>query len=254
MSVLILLALPLSSLAQEARGVAEHVVIADAANIQNGHLISFDSSGYHLAATPYDANLAGVAALTPAVAWSNVGSSGTVPLVKSGTAAALVSSANGNIAPGDWLTSSETPGVAIKATQAGMMIGRARQAYESDDGSQVVPITIVVDRQFAVPDQQVSGLPRSFGEFGNLLATGTQIATSGVAHISIRFLLAVLVLVVSLTFAYWIYARSTTNTITALGRNPLARVSILASTATSLGIATIIVVVGIVLALIILGL
>ena len=40
---------------------------------------------------------------------------------------------NGNIAPGDYLTSSSTPGVAMKSNGSGPVIGQALSSYDGQD-------------------------------------------------------------------------------------------------------------------------
>jgi cysteine-rich repeat protein len=56
-----------------------------------------------------------------------------------------VSTENGAIEPGDYLTSSTKPGVAMKATQAGPVIGKALEVYNNSDPNQVGKILVFVN-------------------------------------------------------------------------------------------------------------
>lgn len=58
-------------------------------------------------------------------------------LALAGRVPVKVSTENGAIAIGDYLTSSSTPGVAMKATKAGQVIGMALEAYEGADPGKV---------------------------------------------------------------------------------------------------------------------
>ncbi len=54
------------------------------------------------------------------------------PLVLGGRVPVKVTNENGPIEVGDWLTSSSIPGVAMKATHSGSVIGKALEAYNSE--------------------------------------------------------------------------------------------------------------------------
>ena len=84
------------------------------------------------ASTPYDSALMGVVSTSPyQVGGKDDGHS--VILALTGRVPVKVSTENGPIKPGDPLTSSSTPGVAMKATKPGDIIGTALAAY---DGTQ----------------------------------------------------------------------------------------------------------------------
>ena len=104
----------------------------------SGSVVSYDyqssiqKSGLWVgyATTTYESGLAGVVA--------NEGDSvlrfgtGDIDVALSGKAIVRVNTTNGDIKVGDYLTSSEVPGVAVKATQSGWVVG---QAFEGFSGS-----------------------------------------------------------------------------------------------------------------------
>ncbi|MEK7590933.1 MAG: hypothetical protein AAB489_01865, partial [Patescibacteria group bacterium] len=65
-------------------------------------------------------------------------------LALAGRVPVMVSDENGPIRPGDLLTTSSTPGVAMKATKAGPIIGKALSAY---NGTCIGMVTIFVQNQ-----------------------------------------------------------------------------------------------------------
>ncbi|WKZ27142.1 MAG: hypothetical protein QY311_00050 [Candidatus Paceibacterota bacterium] len=73
------------------------------------------------------------------------------PLVLAGRAPVKVSLENGPIAPGDRLTSSSTPGVAMKATNAGMIIGVALEAFDGTATTSPVRIMTFVNVGYWAP-------------------------------------------------------------------------------------------------------
>ena len=119
----------------------------DSSAIPVGTLMSYIAGSYgsgtrlkvHTATTSYDSAIAGVAmpeddsgsALTLGI--------GNINLAVSGRALVRVSTANGSIGEGDYLTSSNIPGVAAKALTSGMVIGRALESYSGAiDGTPIL--------------------------------------------------------------------------------------------------------------------
>ncbi|MBP9714923.1 MAG: hypothetical protein KBD52_00305 [Candidatus Pacebacteria bacterium] len=91
------------------------------------------NAGVKKSITPYDPHVLGVISTTPnMVMGGEIAPEGVkmVPLALAGRVPVRVSTMNGNIKPGDYLTSSSISGVAMKATKAGPVIGRALGIYE----------------------------------------------------------------------------------------------------------------------------
>ncbi len=74
------------------------------------------------------------------------------PVALAGRVPVKVSTENGNIVAGDYLTLSNTPGVAMRATESGNVIGRALEDYS---GSTVSKITMFVDNTYYAGDATV---------------------------------------------------------------------------------------------------
>ncbi|PIS15036.1 hypothetical protein COT63_02075 [Candidatus Shapirobacteria bacterium CG09_land_8_20_14_0_10_38_17] len=75
-----------------------------------------------------------------------------VPVALAGRVPSKVSTINGLIAIGDPITSSEIPGVGMKATKGGPIVGRALEPYDNPDPKAVGKILVFVNVSWYDPD------------------------------------------------------------------------------------------------------
>ena len=131
--------------------LAEWMPSSDVSQLAPGDLLSYDlgteksfvrkSNG-----TPYAPHLMGVISTKPAVEMGTpYDKKRDVPVALAGRVPLKITTANGVIAPGDPITSSKTPGVAMKATRAGRIIGFAMTPYDREG---VGLITVFVSPQW----------------------------------------------------------------------------------------------------------
>ncbi len=99
---------------------------------------------------PYDQRISGAVSTKPGFL---LGSGGDAPVVLGGRVPIKVTVANGAIRPGDAITTSERPGIGMKATRAGMILGRALEAADADGTIEV----------FIKPGFDASGLLQADG-------------------------------------------------------------------------------------------
>lgn len=122
--------------------------------LQIAELVSMDPTikgGVKRSTKAYDSTIVGVKSTSPGLLIGGKGEEGVagVAVALSGRVPVLVNDENGPIQPGDPLTSSSTPGVAMKATKGGYVIGRAMQAYtETGQGA----VLAFVGTHFYSPD------------------------------------------------------------------------------------------------------
>ncbi len=114
-------------------------------DIPDGSLVSWNTStstpSVGLSSVPYDQHILGVTVPEGSMSINDM-SGGGAEVAISGRASLQVSSENGGIEPGDYLTSSDIPGVAMKAIKAGLVIGRALTEFAaSGTGSVAVQIS-----------------------------------------------------------------------------------------------------------------
>jgi len=219
--------LPLSAAAQENfQGAAEFLPVQG--EPADGMVAVQDGSDFRLSRQPYEDALYGVVTLQPAVAIKTRTGDG-VPVVTNGTVPVLVNGHGGDITPGDFLTSSDVPGVGMRANEPGVVLGRALEPYSAGNPDDTAQIAAALNIHFAVVTDETGSVPRSIGsQVRRALVTGAAQAVSN-PNTALRYALAATVIVVSLVLGLVIFGRAATNGVTAVGRNPLARRAILAA-------------------------
>ncbi len=111
--------------------------------IQPGDVVSLDDTlenGVKKSFGPYDSSVAGIVSTRPGMVLGD-SAGGSVLVALSGRVPVKVSNENGTIKAGDYLTTSTTPGVAMKATKAGSIIGTAMVGYDGG-GIGLIPVFI----------------------------------------------------------------------------------------------------------------
>ena len=109
-------------------------------SIGPGDVVVIDPSlpaGVKKASTPYDAKALGVVSTVPGITLDDaigLGYGRPVPVALAGRIPVKVSTENGRVKTGDLLAPSSLPGVAMKATKAGQVIGQALQDFSYPDG------------------------------------------------------------------------------------------------------------------------
>ena len=129
-------------------------------SLQVGEVVSFDPSivnGVKRSLKPYEKGLAGVISTDPALLIGG-GDEGViaVPLALAGRVPVKVSTENGSISPGDFLTSSTIPGVAMKSTKAGPVVGQAMTAFAGDG---IGEVTVFIKNSYFLGVSLASLLP-----------------------------------------------------------------------------------------------
>ncbi len=133
--------------------------------IQATDVVSIDPSieaGVKMSVKPYDPNLLGVISTKPnMVMGGDISSSAAkaVPLALTGRVPVKVTIANGAIKPGDYITSSNVPGMGMKATKAGPVIGIALTGY---DGGGPMGIVVVFVKQGYFNGESIDSIAESF--------------------------------------------------------------------------------------------
>ena len=103
--------------------------------------------------SPYQKTLLGIVSTNPGLtlnsgAQTDADHPNVYPLALQGRVPVKVSSINGQIQAGDDLTSSPIPGVAMKATEPGQIIGKALESYNNTDPNAVGKIMVFVNLSY----------------------------------------------------------------------------------------------------------
>jgi F0F1-type ATP synthase membrane subunit c/vacuolar-type H+-ATPase subunit K len=237
---------------QIAGGEAVAIPVLDK-NVSVGALISSLNDGYHMSREANDPNMFGVITEKPVIAFeAKSASSSSKWLITEGKALIQVSTINGQINNGDFLTSSTIPGVAQKANVAGFVIGTALENYSASDPSKIGTIFAVVGVRYstAAAGQGKGGA----GAGANLIVSAKQaLAAPFLSPLtSLRYLLAVLLTSIAFAGSFWYFGRFARTGIEALGRNPSASKTILLGIMINIVLTIVIMVAGLILAYLVL--
>ena len=217
-------------------GVTSIYEVADEDAV-DGDILSAQANGLVRSSIGFDNKMFGVISDQPLLVYrtENQGK----PVVRSGIAQVNVTTLNGPLKYGDYITSSSIQGKGQKASESGYVIGIALADFLGDeptsDGSgakQVdgprgkialgkIPVAIRVEYA-ELTNPRVAG--RLFGFIGNTLFEN--ISDPKQFGNVIRYMAAGLIVLLSFTFAFLTFSRSIAKSIEALGRNPLAKSTI----------------------------
>ena len=166
------------------------------------------------ATTAYDPNLFGIVVENPSVVL-NKKSATTLPVISYGEVLVRVSSSNGQVQQGDFVTSSKKAGVGQRATDSGFVIGKALEDLDSSEGT----IGVFVNIQY----RNVEGRP-TFGRIFSFLLTSLE-KPENLPEV-LRYLFALIVGGGAFFLGFISFVRSMRSGVEAVGRNPLAKTSI----------------------------
>lgn len=230
-------------------GVAKYFEVSE--QVETGDIISIEEGEYVKSTVEYDSQIVGVVNLNPAISLRFNDSETAVPVLDSGETLVKVTTQGGNIEEGDFITTSETPGVGKKADRPGFTVGVAKQSYSNDNTEEVQTITISVLPKYSVYGRgQEGSLQRSILDVFSLSA----IATYESPSVVFRSVVAALVVLISIVFGFFTFGRIATYGIEAVGRNPLAKRTINLSIIINVAITITIILAGITVAYFILAL
>jgi F0F1-type ATP synthase membrane subunit c/vacuolar-type H+-ATPase subunit K len=183
-----------------------------------GEIVVYKNGIYSLSTKDYENAIFGVITNNSIVSMED----NTIPpessrkIISSGQAFVRVSPVNGNIKKGDYVTTSTIKGVGMKATKSGNVVGIALQDYESTDKDGTDSILVFINIQSVYIENNIRV---------NLVEAlrGGTVAPFITPITSMRYLLAVLVITASFIIGFRSFGRSSSGSIEALGRNPLAK-------------------------------
>lgn len=182
------------------------------------------------------------------------------PVVRSGVALVNITTLNGPIKYGDYITSSSIAGKGQKASESGYTLGMALAAFTGEGAEQVdgprgkvgsgkIPIAIRIEYT-ELTNPRFAG--RLFGFVGTAFLENVsdpkQIGTV------VRFVAAGLVILLSFTFGFLTFSRSIAKSVEALGRNPLAKSTIQLSMIINIALLVVTGIIGIVASILIIRL
>lgn len=188
--------------------------------IDTGDILVLSNEGdYFLAKKAYDGRLVGVVSDEPAISFNDTFlEEGKHFMVSQGEAFVNVSTINGAIKKGDFITSSEKAGIGQKADNSGQILGIALQPYDAGSSDDIGDILVQVDpRPNVLSDVKVNLI--------DAWRKGTE-APFLTPLTSLRYVLAALVTAGAFVVGFSSFGKASGKGVEALGRNPLAEKTI----------------------------
>jgi len=201
---------------QEISLIAKNLKIADR-EAKPGDIISQTKEGLFRSKIAYDENIIGVVGEKPILVFGKE-SSDTLPIVSYGETLIKVSNMNGEIKKGDFITSSEKPGVGQKAKESGFVVGKALEDLNQQEGL----IKAQIDTQF----QYINLKPQTTPVKSILGKIWEQLGEPKNFPEVLRYIFAILMAGGSFFAGFFFFIKTLQKGTEAIGRNPLAKKSI----------------------------
>lgn len=217
--------------AQQPQGieVTSTYQVTDAEAVE-GDILSATEKGLVRSSIGFDNKMFGIITSQPLLVYKT--ETPGQPVVRSGITEVNVTALNGSIKFGDYITSSQIAGKGQKASESGYVVGIALSSFDGANAPQVQgprgnvasgKISIAVRIEYAeLTNPRFAG--RLFGFLGTTLLEN--VSDPKQAGAAIRVIAAGVVLLLSFTFSFLVFARSIPKSIEAIGRNPLAKSTI----------------------------
>jgi signal peptidase I len=180
-----------------------------------GDIVSYKDGSYSLSSVFQDGNMYGVIVDNASVSFEDRNLEQSKLVTSIGEVLLNVSAKNGNISEGDYVTSSDIPGVGVRASEDGQVLGVAMEGFSPDNSEDIGQIYILIDIK-----------THFFGKgfSGNLLDIIRNSLTSPFMTPvqALRYLLAIAIIFASFVIGFSSFGKITGSSVEALGRNPLA--------------------------------
>jgi len=225
--------------------IPNYLPVSSTGVVQEGDIISSTANGYELSPTEYDTKIVGVVQKKERITFQGPSVKNMYPIAGMGEVAVRVSGANGAIKKGDFVTTSAQPGVGMKATKSGYIIGTALQSFAPQSKTDVRLIQVALNIRVETAQLNVAS---------NLLDVFklSSLATYEHPLTVFKYFIATSIVFLSFFLGFIIFSRITSKGIEAIGRNPLASKMISLGIGLNVVITVAIIVAGLGLALVIL--
>lgn len=245
--------------AQQSQGIEVTSVyeIADT-EAQEGDIVKSSDKGLVRTDIGFDNKMFGVIQNQPLVVYRT--ETKGKPVIRSGIAQINVTTLNGPIKYGDYITSSSIAGKGQKASESGYTVGMTLGSFTGEGATQIdgpngkvasgiIPVAVRIEYT-ELTNPRFAG--RLFGFIGTSLLEN--VSDPKQIGLVVRYIAAGLIVLLSFTFGFLTFSRSIAKSIEALGRNPLAKSTIQMTIAINIALLVVTGVVGIVASILIIRL
>lgn len=213
--VLCYLLLPKAVFAQDSAS-AIAIPIPISGEVKDAFIVCSGVDGNKPCSKAYDPSTFGVIAQDSAISFElNTPIEGYQPVISNGKAYVAVSSVKGTIKKGDFITSSTKPGVGMKATKSGYVLGSALQEYNETDPEKTGNILVSVSVRPAILSSGAGANLIEMIREGLDAAFMTPLA-------ALRYVIASIIIGTSVIFSFAHFGKIAKSGVEAMGRNPLA--------------------------------
>ncbi len=196
-------------------------------NASRGSLVCSSKNGLELCKKAYSPSIYGVITDSPALAIKDNNLPNAQLVSQGGSTIVRVSSINGNIVEGDFVTSSEIEGVAQKAVKNGYVLGTALEPFQSGSPNEIgeILVSIHIHPETSFTDER-----------SNLLETLQEALTVPILTplAALRYLLAALIVSLSFIIGFIYFGRFLRLTVENIARNPSVKIIIYLTSVISL--------------------
>ncbi|MBI2020459.1 hypothetical protein HYS94_03470 [Candidatus Daviesbacteria bacterium] len=219
---------PYPSSAQQPQGIEVTSIyeISDAEAV-DGDILSLDQSGLVRSDIGFDNKMFGVIQEQALLVYQTPTEG--KPVVRSGIAQVNVTTLNGPIAEGDYITSSQILGKGQKATESGYVLGIALEGFDGQgaptvDGPSGPVASGKIRMAIRIEYAELTN-PRFAGRLFSFIGTALLENISDPRQFGniVRYIAAGLIILLSFSFGFLTFSRSIAKGIEAIGRNPLAK-------------------------------
>jgi len=194
--------------------IAQYFEIKDP-EVKKGDIVSLKEGGIFRSNIPYDKNIVGVVGENPILVFGKE-TEKSLPVVSYGKTLVRVTNKNGEIKKGDFITSSNIPGVGQKATESGFVVGRALEDFNKNEG--LIPVFVNIQYLALAPKRP------TFAGIIQQILTALRIPEN-VPEV-LRYIFAIFLAGMSFLFGFIFFLRTLREGIVGISRNPLAKRSI----------------------------
>lgn len=226
-------------------GIAKYFPIAE--QVEDGDIVAIKDNQYYKSSKEYDVGMIGVVTINPALEINDqslLPDDTRFPIMSSGTAYVKVTTKDREINKGDLITSSSVPGIAMKSVRPGIVLGVAEENVPISD-QEFTKMKTSLQIHYSYSGEE-GGSPDKLS-FTDIFAI-TRILQYQSPSAVLKYLFAAFVVIVSIVFGYFTFARIAARGIEAVGRNPLASKAINVSIVVNVTITIAVVVSGLLLA------
>lgn len=183
--------------------------------VTRGDIVCVYPDGVARCKEAYSQSMYAVVADITAAAFEDMTEPDQPIIISTGRGVVRVTAANGNITRGDFVTTSDAPGIGQKADRSGYVLGVALEDYTPTDSNEIGELSITINIHFE------SRLGSSRANLLEVLRQGLSAPLLEPLS-SLRYILAALLVVSSFVLGFGYYGKIAQRGVEALGRNPLA--------------------------------